>query len=222
MKTPQIIILLGKSGSGKGTQADFLLNKFKNFEYLESGKLLRAKAKDKDYIGRRVKEILLKGELIPAPVISTIWLKKVAGLKEKSKNMRGLIMDGNPRRMIEAQMIDEAFKFFGWDKNVKAILIDISDKEGIWRLTKRRMCKDCRNKVPFVGEFKNITRCPKCGGKLIRRSDDTVAAATSRMKWFKTEVQPIADYYKKTGRLIKINGEQSIEDVSKDLLKALK
>jgi adenylate kinase len=133
-----------------------------------------------------------------------------------------LEIDGNPRRLIEACLIDEAFKFFEWDKNVKAILVDISDKEAIWRLTKRRMCKECKQLIPFVGEFRKMTKCPKCGGGLIRRADDTVSSAKNRLKWFHTDVQPIVNYYRKTGRLVKVNGEQSIEDVFKDVLKALK
>ncbi|MFA5355438.1 MAG: nucleoside monophosphate kinase [Candidatus Paceibacterota bacterium] len=222
MKSPQIIILLGKSGSGKGTQADFLRKKFKNYEYIESGRLLRNKAKDKDYMGKKIAQIMLEGALIPAPVISTLWLAEAARIKEKSKNMKGLIMDGNPRRLIEAQMIDEAFKFFDWDKNVKVILVDISDKEAVWRLTKRRMCKECRELIPYVGEFKKMRKCPKCGGELIRRSDDTVSSAKNRLKWFHTDVQPIVNYYKRTGRLVKVDGEKSIEDVFKDVLKVLK
>ena len=222
MKKPQIIILLGKSGSGKGTQADFLRKKFKNYEYIESGKLLRSKAKDKDYVGKRISEIMLKGGLIPTPVIIKIWLDEAGRIKEKNKNMAGLIMDGNPRKILEAYLIDEAFDFFGWDKNVKVVLVDISDKEAIWRLTKRRMCKDCRELIPYVGEFRNLKKCPKCGGELVKRSDDTVASAKNRLKWYKTDVEPIVKYYKKTGRLIRVNGEQPIEDVFKDVLKSLK
>jgi adenylate kinase len=84
------------------------------------------------------------------------------------------------------------------------------------------MCKDCKELIPFVGEFRKMKKCPKCGGELIKRADDTVASAKNRLKWYKTDVQPIVNYYKKTGRLIKINGEQGIEDVFKDVLKAIK
>ena len=67
-----------------------------------------------------------------------------------------------------------------------------------------------------------MKKCPKCGGKLVKRPDDTVAAVKNRLTWFKTDVQPILNYYRKTGRLIKVNGEQSIENVFKDILKQLK
>ena len=221
MKNPKIIILLGKSGSGKGTKADFLRKKF-GYEYIESGKRLRTRAKKTDFLGKKIAKIMFEGGLIPTPVVIKIWLEEAGRLKEKVKNMKGLIMDGNPRKILEAYLIDEAFDFFEWNKDVKIILIDISNKEAIWRLTKRRQCKDCKKIIPFVGEFRKMKKCPKCGGLLIKRADDTVSSAKNRLKWFKTDVQPIVNYYKKTGRLIKINGEQSIENVFKDVLKALK
>lgn len=102
------------------------------------------------------------------------------------------------------------------------MLIDISNKEAIWRLTKRRICKKCGEIVPYVGEFKKVKKCPKCGGELIHRADDTVKGVKNRLSWFKTDVQPVINYYRKTRRLIKINGEQSIDDVFKDILKVIR
>jgi len=221
MKKPSIIILLGKSGSGKGTQGDLLVKKF-GLERIVSGDLLRARAEKKDFTGQKQKEQMLKGLLTPMCVIFKLWLDRVEEIKNQKKDFKGLVMDGNPRRLIEAQLIDQAFEWYEWDKNVKAILVDISDKEAIWRLTKRRICQDCKELIPFVGEFRKLEKCHKCGGKLIARADDTVKSAKNRLKWFKTDVQPIINYYKKTGRLVKVNGEQPIEGVFKDILKVIK
>ena len=216
----QIIIFLGKSGSGKGTQAKFLQKKL-GFDYIGSGDLLRARGKKKDFSGKKISSTLVKGKLIPTPVIFKLWLDKIEALKNKKK-LKGFIMDGNPRKIMEAYLIDEALEFYEWDKNVKIMLIHISDREAIWRLTKRRICKKCKKIIPFVGEFRKIKKCPKCNNQLVGRSDDTIKAVKNRLKWFKTEVQPVINYYRKTGRLIKINGEQSIEDVFKDILKVVK
>jgi len=215
-----VIILLGKSGSGKGTQAELLRDKF-GLNYICSGDLIRARMKKHDFTGKKAEELMIKGILHPMCLIFKLWLDRVEEIKNKG-NFKGLIMDGNPRRLPEAVLIDQALGWYEWDKNVKAILVDISDKEAIWRLTKRRICKVCKEIVPFVGEFKRVKKCPKCGGGLVKRADDTVKSAKNRLKWFKTDVGPVINYYQKTGRLIKVNGEQPISDVFKDILKAIK
>jgi adenylate kinase len=89
-------------------------------------------------------------------------------------------------------------------------------------LTKRRICKNCKRLIPWVGEFKKLKNCDKCGGLLITRTDDKPVAIKKRLEEFKKEVTPVLNYYKKQGRLIKINGEQSIENVFKEILKKLK
>ncbi len=219
-KEPQIIILLGKSGSGKGTQAELLVNKL-GFDYIGSGDLLRQRAKKKDFIGKKIAETVKEGGLIPSSAIFKLWLDEAEKLREK-KDFKGLIMDGNPRRLMEAYLIDDVLEFYGWSKKEKAVLINISDKEAIWRMAKRRICKKCKNIVPFTKEFKNVTKCPDCGGELVKREDDTTSSVRNRLRWFKKDVQPIVDYYKKTGRLVVVNGEQSIEKVFKDILKSIK
>jgi len=216
MKT-KIIILLGKSGCGKGTQAELLQEKFK-LDYIGSGDLLRARAKKNDFTGKKLAKTLKEGSLCPTAVISKLWLDKAEEMKNK-KNLRGFVMDGNPRKMLEARMIDEALNWYDWE--AKVFLIDISNKEAIWRLTKRRICQKCKNILPFVGDFRTMKKCPECGGKLTTRSDDTVSAAKNRLAWFKKEVEPIVEYYRKSKRLVKINGEQPIKDVYKDILKHL-
>lgn len=223
MKTSKkilIFILLGKSGSGKGTQAELLRKKF-GLDCVGSGDLIRERAKKNDFTGQKAKRIMLEGKLIPMPVAFKLWLDRIEQLKAK-KTLKGFVMDGNPRRIFEAYLIDDALEFYEWGKNMKAILIDISNKEAIWRLTKRRICKNCKEIIPFIGDFRKIKKCPKCGGELVQRGDDTQASVKKRLSWYRTDVQPIVNYYRKTGRLIKINGEQPIEKVFKDILKVVK
>ena len=166
----KIIILLGKSGCGKGTQAELLSKKF-SLAYIGSGNLLRERALKKDFTGKKLSEVMAEGGLVPTPVVSKIWLDEVEIIKNR-KNLLGLVMDGNPRKMLEAYLIDEALNWYGWDKYVIAVNIRISDKEAIWRLTKRRICKKCGEIIPFLGKFKNINKCPECNGELIERNDD--------------------------------------------------
>jgi len=183
--------------------------------------LLRARRTTKDFTGKKISEVMKKGGLIPTPVIFKLWVDRVDKLKSK-KNLKGFIIDGSPRKIFEVYLMDELLEWYEWKENLRLVLIHISDKEAIWRLTKRRQCEKCKEIIPFVGEFRKVKKCPKCGGRLVKRSDDTLAAVKNRLKWFKTDVQPIINYYRRTGRLIKINGEQPIEGVFKDVLKSLK
>lgn len=219
-KKPLVLIFLGKQGSGKGTQAELVGEKLE-LEYVGTGDLYRKRKKDNDFTGQKVTKIVDTGGLAPTVVSFSLWWEKWEEIK-KNKKLKGFIIDGSPRKMIEVHLIDEALKWFEWDENLKIILIDISTKEAIWRMTKRRMCAKCREIIPFVGEFKKMTKCPECGGKLVKRADDTVQGAKNRLSWFKTEVQPVINFYKKQGRLILINGEQPIEKVFKDILKVIK
>lgn len=216
---PLIIILLGKSGSGKGSQAELLCEKM-DFEYIGSGDLLRERAKVGDFVGKKLVQLFKTGELFPTPVIFKLWLDRVGELKKK-ENLKGVVLDGNPRKISEAYLIEEALKFFEWDKNVKAFLIDITDKEATRRILGRRVCEDCKKNIIFKGKFSEDERCPDCGGKLIFRTDDSPESVKKRLGWFRTHVHPIINYYEKNGQLIKINGEQSVEDVFEDIKKVL-
>ncbi|MFH1401688.1 MAG: nucleoside monophosphate kinase [Parcubacteria group bacterium] len=219
IKNIPVIIFLGKPGSGKGTQAELLGERLK-LDYVGSGDLLRERKTKNDFTGKKIKKIVDAGGLVSTPIIFKLWLDKFEDFKNK-ENFRGFIMDGSPRKIFEAHLIDEVLKWYDWDKNVKIMLIDISNKEVIWRLTKRRICKKCEKIIPYVGEWVKVKKCPKCGGELMHRADDTTSGVKNRLEWFKSEVHPVINFYRKTGRLIKIKGEQSIENVFKEILKAL-
>ena len=217
-KQPQIIILMGRSGCGKGTQAKLLIEEF-GFDYLSSGKLLRDETKKNDFSGKKLKKVMEKGELVPAPVMFRFWAEKIAEIR-KQINKKGLILDGNPRALLEAKLMDGIFDWFEW-KNIKVILLDIPDKEAFNRLTKRRICQECGRQIPWIGEFKKLKKCDKCGGKLMTRFDDKPEAIKTRLDFYENDVQPAVDYYEKQGKLIRVSGEQSIEDVYQDILKFL-
>ncbi len=218
-KDLMVIIVLGAPGSGKGTQAELLRKKF-GLAYIGSGDLLRARAKKNDYTGRKIKEVINKGKRIPTPVIFKLWMDKMESFKQNPK-LKGFIMDGSPRTTLEAEIVSQALEWYSWDKNKKVIFVDISLREVVNRLTKRRICKKCGRLIPYIGEFKKLKKCDKCGGELIRRVDDDLKGVKERLKWFKSEVMPVINYFKKRGELTRINGEQSIENVFKDILRYL-
>ncbi len=216
----KIIILLGRPGSGKGTQAKLLVKKF-GLEYIGVGDLVRKRQEIKDFTGKKLSKISSKkGKLVPTFLVSSFWTTEFEKLKQKS--FKGFVLDGSSRILIESQLINEALKWYEWKKNIRIILINISEKESIWRLTKRRICKSCGRLIPYIGEFKKLKRCDQCQGKLINRRDQSPGAIRKRIEEFNKKTKSAINYYKEQGMFIKINGEQSIEKVFQSILKKIK
>jgi adenylate kinase len=212
-------ILLGRSGSGKGTQAKLLKGHFDNLLHVVTGDLFRSLAKNDTDTSKEVAKILKRGGLPFDDLATTLWMHYIAhNLKED----QGLICDGFPRRENEAKNLDDFLTFLGREKDTYVLLIDISGQEAFDRLTKRRICKECGRIIPWVGQFKELKVCDKCNGELLARSDDNPKAIKERMNYFEKSVMPTVNYYKRQKRLIVIDGEQPIKDVFNDILKALK
>ena len=220
MPKPLVIIILGPPGSGKGTQAKLLVKKFK-LECFGSGDALRQRQKTGDFTAKKLIKVMGRGELVPSFIISKFWIDGLEKFKQKAK-FNGLVFDGSPRKMLEAKLFDEALNWYGWQEKAKVIFINISRKESFNRLTKRRQCKKCGRLIPWLGEFKKLKKCDKCGGELINRADDKLEAIKKRLEEFKKEVIPVIKYYKEQDRLIEINGEQSIENVFEEILSKLR
>ncbi len=225
MKKPSVIILIGPPGSGKGTQAKMIADKF-DFKYLGSGDCLRSCSKKNNFTGKKLSELMNKGKLIPSFIVAKILGDGLEDLKNKSKKSnktnKGFVLEGWTRIKVEAALLDEALKWYEWDKNTKVFLIKISNKESFNRLTKRRQCLKCKRLIPWIGEFKKLKKCDKCNSKLVTRMDDNIKSIKERLEEYKKETIPAINYYKKQKRLIEINGQQSIEEVFDDILKAIK
>lgn len=219
MKKPFSFALLGRSGCGKGTQADLLVKHFNNLFYVSTGGLLRNLAKLDTAAAKRIKKILDEGGLVPDFTIIGLWMRELCvNLKEG----QGILLDGAPRRVVEAEAADEFLDFLDIKENFFPILLDISRQEAFDRLTKRRICKKCGKLIPWVGEFKKMEKCDACGGELFNRPDDNPTSINNRLDYYETKVVEVLDYYKKDNRLITVNGDQPIENVFNDILKAIK
>jgi adenylate kinase len=137
-KNFKVIILLGKSGSGKGTQAELLAQKF-HFLNVSTGNLLRSRAKKKDFIGRRIQEILDVGGLMTSIVIS-LWIHEFERWRKRKVN--GVILEGSPRKVYEAHALDDTLDFYGLAKDMRVVHLDISDREALKRLLLRGRSDD--------------------------------------------------------------------------------
>jgi adenylate kinase len=219
MEKPLNFVLIGRSGSGKGTQAKLLKERFGNLVSISTGDLFRDLSKKGTDTAAKVQKILTEGGLPFDDLATTLWMHEIAyTIKEEE----GIIADGFPRRLNEAKSLDHFLEFLERKENTFYLLIDISRQEAFDRLTKRRICKKCGELIPWVGDFKKLEACPKCGGELMSRFDDKPEAIKNRLDYYDERVSQVVDYYKEQGTLIEINGNQSIEDVFKDVLKAIK
>ena len=218
---PLVLVFLGKSGAGKGTQLDMFKDRM-GFDFIGSGDLLRARKKDEDFTGKKIASVIDNGGLIETPVVFSLWMSEFERLKDKELELKGIVIDGSPRKIREAYLMDEALSWYEWNDNFKVILIDVSNEEVLSRIANRRICKQCGEIVPYVGDLKRLTNCPECGGELIKRPEDSEQESVKkRLEWFDLEVGPVIDFYKEKNKLVVINGNQAIEDVYSDILRAI-
>lgn len=193
-KNPIVICVLGKAGAGKGTQVNLLKERL-GLNYIGSGELLRRRKEIKDFTGKKIADVIDKGGLVASPVIFALWMAELEKIRNLEKN-NGILIDGSPRKILEAHLIEEAVNWYGWSDNFKIMIIDISDEEAVARLLKR--------------------------AKIEGRADDTEEGIRKRLGWYKDEVEPVIEFFEKKGSVVKINGEQSVEDVYNEIIQRLK
>lgn len=212
MKKSKInLILLGPAGSGKGTQAEFLLRKF-GLQYVEAGDLVRSGAKKKTRFGRYLKRMHENGKHLPDEIIGHLIYGKFKRLKKNN----GILIDGYPRTIGQARDLDKFFQEFFPKFSKLAIYIKVSPKEAMRRLLNRAICLRCKK----IFLTRDLKICPKCGMKIeIRDYDQDRKAIKKRLKWFREKVMPAIRFYQKQKILIEINGEQSVRNVFRDIIK---
>ncbi len=208
-----IVILLGPPGAGKGTQAKKISEKF-NIPHISTGDILREEIKAETRLGRKAKENVEAGKLVPDKVILDIIEKEI----RKSKNRDGLILDGFPRTIQQAKMLDGMLEDLDFSID-KVVNIEVDKKELVKRLSSRRLCKSCKQITRVDDESKNI--CPECGGKLIKRKDDDIKVIKKRLEVYRKQTEPLIDYYQSKEVLINVDGDASEPVVTERILSAL-
>jgi adenylate kinase len=210
-------IILGAPGAGKGTQADILSQEM-NLPHIASGDLFRQAAEERTEIGLLAKSYMDKGELVPDEVTVRIILDRI----EQPDCAAGCILDGFPRTLQQAKALDKAFEQKGESVD-KAIYIDVPREELVKRLSGRWLCRNCQMPYHMTSSPpKTPGKCDKCGGELYQRSDDKEETVRERINVFFNQTLSILDYYKKQGKLTKVNGNQEIQEVTEAILSALK
>ncbi|MCR4663710.1 MAG: adenylate kinase [Endomicrobiaceae bacterium] len=196
-------ILFGPPGAGKGTQAKTISSKF-NVVHLSTGDMIREAIDDPVFA-----KYLTSGQLVPDSVIVEMVVNRLQ--KDDCKN--GFLLDGFPRTIFQAQELDKFLQQL--NRKIAAVFyIDIDSKEVIKRLAGRRVCPKCG------GSFNIDSKPPKqegicdfCGAKLVQRKDDNPDTIKERLDVYEKQTKPLAEYYKKSGVIAKINGAVTPDNV---------
>lgn len=207
------LVLLGGPGSGKGTQADVLKEKY-NVVKLSTGDLLRGEIKNDSELGKQAKAFMDKGELVPDSVMIDILDKITADFEAKKQ---GYILDGFPRTVPQAEALLDMLKKQGVTLSM-ALLIDVPEEELVRRLSSRWTCKDCSATVGYPDGKPEGAVCIQCGGELYQRDDDKKETILNRMEVYKKNTQPLISFFEAKKLLQGINGFGSFEEISERII----
>ena len=206
MITKRNLVFLGPPGAGKGTIAE-ILSEDANLLHISTGDIFRNEIKNKTELGKKAKEYVTSGGLVPDDLVAEMVGSRLA----KSDCDDGFILDGFPRTLPQAEIFESVLTKI--NKKVDMVVyFEAGDELLIQRLTARIVCKDCgANFNTLFSPPKEEGICDRCGGELYQRPDDSLETATGRLAVYDKETAPLIDYYKKEGLLATVNGEQSKE-----------
>ena len=213
----KVIVLIGIPGSGKGTQAKRLAQNF-GYGHISTGDLLRAFEKDPQLstTDKNLLRDMKEGKLVTDALIYRLAFKAIDDYFSKGK---GVVLDGAIRTSGQAQGYTDYFNSKGMDSEVVAVEIRLTDEEGVVRITNRKICEQCGFIIPYIPNTDALSTCEKCGGKLIRRSDDNPETILKRMKEQGNQaIAPICAYYQSHNQLRVVNGNKGIDEVEKEII----
>ena len=217
------IIMLGKPGSGKGTVGKMLSEQLEII-HLSSGELFRSYIKKAGEIGKEIDKYVSQGKLVPDDLAIKLVEKRLQEIDCKN----GVILDGFPRTVKQAEELDKFFKQKGCKIDI-AVELRLSDQDIIDRIVKRMVCSNVDCREIYNTEFKKPKQegiCDKCGSKLIKRQDDTMETVQQRLKTYYETSAKLIDYYKAQDLLyavkLNIHSGKTSEDVAKEVKEYLK
>lgn len=206
------IIFLGAPGAGKGTQAENVSKQY-NIPAISTGAIIREAIKTETEMGKAAKTYTEAGALVPDEVVIGIIKERLA--KEDCKN--GFILDGFPRTVPQAEALDK----MGVDIDA-VVSIEVEDDAIVKRMSGRRVCSECGASYHIdYKPSKDGKTCDQCGNELSVRRDDQPEVVLSRLDIYHSQTEPLKDYYKATGKLRTVIGQEEVADTTKLTMETL-
>ena len=206
------IIMLGAPGAGKGTQAKQIAAKY-SIPHISTGDIFRANIKNGTELGKKAKEYMDQGLLVPDELTCDLVMDRIA--QDDAKN--GFVLDGFPRTIPQAEALDAALTKIGQSMDF-AIDVDVPDENIINRMSGRRACLNCGATYHIVSiPPKKEGICDTCGNELVLREDDKPETVKKRLDVYHDQTQPLIDYYNGKGILKSVDGTQPMEKVFEDI-----
>ncbi len=206
------LIFLGAPGAGKGTQAEYISEKL-SIPTISTGNIIRAALKNGTEMGKKAKEFVDAGKLVPDDVVIGIIRERLS--EDDCKD--GFILDGFPRTIPQAEALDEMGITID-----RVIDIEVPDDTIVARMTGRRVCPDCGASFHIESKKPEVEgKCSKCGADLVIRKDDEPSVVLDRLKVYHEQTEPLIEYYSKQNKLRVVNGQESVNDTHALTLKAL-
>src|SRR5690625_3948179 len=210
------LILMGLPGAGKGTQAE-KINEIYNIPHISTGDMFRLAIKEGTELGKKAKEFMDQGALVPDEV--TIGIVKERLSKNDCK--KGFLLDGFPRTIAQAEALDELLAELGQTID-HVIHVDVPEEKLVERLTGRRVCPTCGATYHVLyNPPKEEGKCDQDGSELIQRDDDQPETVKNRLAVNIEQTKPLREFYEKKNNLVNVNGEQDIDQVFKDIQRAI-
>ncbi|MFC1988697.1 adenylate kinase [Chloroflexota bacterium] len=211
------IIFLGAPGAGKGTQGARVARELK-LAHIATGDLFRQAQSEGTELAMEAKAFMDKGLLVPDEIVTRMVLERISAPDCQG----GVIFDGFPRNIKQAQALDKALT--GLDIAItEVVYIKISEAEMLKRLTGRRICGQCQTSYHVSSYPPRVSgKCDRCGGDLYQRSDDTEEVIKKRIGVYFAETAPLIDYCDQMGKLREVDGEGNSDEVGRRIVESLR
>ena len=210
------VVLLGKQGAGKGTQAARVAEHY-DVVHVATGDIFRAASRDSTELGIEARKYIDRGELVPDSIVIGVVREHLMA-DDRALVTNGFVLDGFPRTQVQAIELDVAL---GADALHVVANLDVPTEVVMRRIAGRRVCVQCGTTYHIDQPPKDPWFCDVCGGHVVQRDDDTEDAVMRRLELYEIQTLPVIQYYRRSGRLLNVDGDGGSDEVFKALVEAI-